>query len=279
MDKKLTKAVLVSLGLLCIAAMVYLTLDITSSVNDVYQLEESGNTKVINTKQNFIDEWEDLAYIERTPTPTTDPASGELTPPDTIIGNITPTDGGTADENAKIIYDVLIGLGYNPKQACAFLGNMFCESAMIPNRVQGDKHPAAASCTSNCIQVGSGKAHGIAQWDGGRRDNLLQQDWSEEGGWFTLKAQVKYFVSEITGGYYSKWVAPDRIQKNQPDGTDDLAYCTYRVYAYYEVAGAILKQVGDTKKQKTWDEAQSVDGFKDRVAQAQRYYSMFGGGK
>lgn len=269
MEKKLTKAVLVSLGLLCIAAIVYLTLDVTSAIDDVYALEQSSNTRIIYTKQNFAAEWENLEYITRVQPSIEDPVKDKIDPPDTVIGG-----GGTQDENAKIVYDVLIALGYTHDEACGLLGNIAAESSFIASRVQGDKHVGGISCCTDCVQVGTGKAHGIIQWDGGRRDKLLQQDWTAQGGWFTLKAQLMFMTSELTSAYYSKFVGHDALSTNKPAELDMLTYATYMFYAYYEVPGSALNSEG---KQKKYEEVKDSDKFTTRLTWAQYYSNLFRG--
>lgn len=272
MDKKLNKLVLCCIGLLCVAAIVYITLDVRSAQDDIYELEQRSNVINVPTKTNFVEEWQEVATLTRDVIIEEDPSTGQVPNPNPG-GGVVNSPTGTQDENARYVYDLLIRLGYSHTQACGLLGNIAAESSFIPSRVQGDTHVGSDSCCTECMQVGSGKAHGIIQWDGSRRDNLLQADWTTYGGWYTLGAQMDYMTSELQSNYYSRWVSPENLLNGMPSGGDELSYCTYRFVAYYEVCGSALKD----GRQMTYSEFIETSGYDTRYSWAQYYDRLFGG--
>lgn len=97
----------------------------------------------------------------------------------------TTTDFSPKTEQEKVayqIYQLVLSNGGTKEFACAWIGNMEHESGLIPNRIQSDLPFLATTAYNPTI---GGYAIGLAQWDGGRRVNLLnlskekKKDWKE----------------------------------------------------------------------------------------------------
>lgn len=117
MDKKLTKLVLLAMGLLCIAAIVYISLDVRSTQDDLYALEQQSNFRNVPTKINFIEEWEDILELTREKIEDEDTSSNGAQPPeDNNIpgGGGTVATGGTSEGGGNLITYYSHGVSGSP---------------------------------------------------------------------------------------------------------------------------------------------------------------------
>lgn len=95
-------------------------------------------------------------------------------------------------------------LGNKPmtlNQAAGIIGNWGQESGVNPKSTQSNW---ISSDTSNDDMIrqgsGGGKAIGLAQWDSGRRINLINFAKEKRKHWSDFQVQLEYFKSELEGG-------------------------------------------------------------------------------
>lgn len=94
----------------------------------------------------------------------------------------------------------------NKEQAAAVIGNFAQESyGANPKAIQND-HAITKwqSCDNDCVLGwgnGGGQAIGIAQWDSGRRVELVKFAKKEGVEWHDLNIQLKWLKKELDGGY------------------------------------------------------------------------------
>lgn len=104
----------------------------------------------------------------------------------------TTTDFNPQTEQEKVAYQVyqfVLSKGGTKEFACAWLGNMEHESSLIPSRVQSDL-PYIESTALNPIIGGYGL--GLAQWDSGRRANLVSLAKEKQKDWRDVAYQVDF---------------------------------------------------------------------------------------
>lgn len=96
----------------------------------------------------------------------------------------------------------IIGGSMSLEQAAGVIGNITQESKGDPKATQGGWASASMSNEEMMAVSGSGKAIGLAQWDGGRRTALARFAKEHDGHWSDLQIQLEYFRQEIAGGTY-----------------------------------------------------------------------------
>lgn len=111
-----------------------------------------------------------------------------------LIGSesTTTTDFTPQTEQEKVafqVYQDVLKRGGTKEFACAWLGNMEHESGLNPSRVQSDL-PFTESIAMNPSL--SGYALGLAQWDSGRRVNLLNVAKEQKKDWHDTAYQVDF---------------------------------------------------------------------------------------
>lgn len=156
-----------------------------------------------------------------------------------------------AEKNAKTIYDYEMKhvKGATSKGVAAHLGNLYIESARTfdPKTIQGNNSFKASIAKDASA---GGYAFGIAQWDSGRRVNLLKHAESEDKKWNDLGVQLDFMLNH--------------------DSTDS------------DVIKKLLKKDGDIKGitediMTQWERAGDTSSISERQAAASKYYAKFGG--
>lgn len=189
--------------------------------------------------------------------------------------------GGTpipVDEVKKQVYNHLKGLGYDDEMIAGIMGNMNPESGILYGTTQGHKHDnyTNAQCVNRgCIaNEGTGNAHGLCQWDGGRRNKLINGAMAKGVEWTDGNWQLEFMDSEIFGGYYTKWVAPANIMNGYDSATmgSKVEYVTYRWCRFYEVCAGVKQ--GDTYASRT-----NYSHWADRLSSAGTIYEQIKNGE
>ena len=82
------------------------------------------------------------------------------------------------DMTRRLSSNIDRALGYDDEMIAGIMGNMNPESGILYGTTQGHKHDnyTNAQCVNRgCIaNEGTGNAHGLCQWDGGRRNKLIK---------------------------------------------------------------------------------------------------------
>ncbi|WP_341775920.1 phage tail tip lysozyme [Staphylococcus hyicus] len=159
---------------------------------------------------------------------------------------------GSPEQNAQKIFDYLLKnvKGSSAKSVASHLGNMHVETggtfdpAIIQNHSDFKESIAMDSGVN-------GYAMGIAQWDGGRRVNLLKYAKSKDKKWGDLGIQLEFMLNH--------------------DGTDS------------DTLKKILKEdssINNTTKRimMEWERAGATTTLGERQAAASKYYAKFGKG-
>lgn len=101
-------------------------------------------------------------------------------------------------------FEVTGGQPMNKEQASGVLGNLILESYNAnPKAMTGDVGMTAwQSCDNDCVLSwgGRGKAIGLIQWMGGRREALARFAKSEGTQWHDLTTQLKFLKVELDSG-------------------------------------------------------------------------------
>lgn len=84
-------------------------------------------------------------------------------------------------------------------QVAGIIGNWSQESALNPKIVQGNAISPNASNAEIRALSGGGLAVGLAQWDGGRRTQLVDFAESKGGIWSDINIQLEFFKTELDG--------------------------------------------------------------------------------
>lgn len=157
---------------------------------------------------------------------------------------------GSPEQNAKKIYEYLLKnvKGSSPKSVASHLGNMHVETGgtFDPSIIQ-DHNEFKESIAMDSGAVGY--AFGIAQWDGGRRVNLIKYAKSRNKKWEDLGIQLDFMINH--------------------DGTDS------------DTLKSILKEdssIDNTTKRimMEWERAGATTSLGERQAAASKYYAKFG---
>lgn len=160
------------------------------------------------------------------------------------------TSSKDVDKQAGKIYKYLMqhSDGAKPKAVAAHLGNMFIESARTfdPSTVQGNSKFNKSQAKDPSV---SGYGIGIAQWDTGRRVNLLKYADKKGKKWDDLGLQLDFMLNG--------------------DGSDS------------SLVKKLLKDSGSvesitSKFMHQWERAGATDSISERQAAAKKYYAKFG---
>lgn len=90
---------------------------------------------------------------------------------------------------AKEILDYGLAHGATTEGMCAWLGNLQAESGLDPSRVQSDLEFNETTALNASL---GGYGLGIAQWDKGRRVNLLNYATTQQKSWTDLNVQLDF---------------------------------------------------------------------------------------
>jgi hypothetical protein len=173
----------------------------------------------------------------------------------------------TESDYESYVYQYLtLIIGYDDVAAAAIMGNMSEESHINPSSTQkthsevsNDYCMNVMGCTSNNDY---NNAHGLVQWDGERRNNMIKAAKNAGYEWNKASFQMGYIKGEVEGGY-SQYVSPDNIRNGYQEGYDELEYLTYRWCRFYEVCYGVHN--GDTYESRT-----NYSNWENRYAEAQR---------
>ena len=124
-----------------------------------------------------------------------------------VPGNV-PVYAASQAENEKTCYEYFTEeMGLNTAAACGILANLYRESKFSPT---------ASSAT--------GKCYGIAQWTGGRLDNLKSYCKDEGYDYKTLKGQLHFLEYEINQSSRKSILTYMQGVKNTASGAFDAGY-------------------------------------------------------
>ena len=124
-----------------------------------------------------------------------------------VPGNV-PVYAASQAENEKTCYEYFTeAMGLNTAAACGILANLYRESKFSPT---------ASSAT--------GKCYGIAQWTGGRLDNLKSYCKDEGYDYKTLKGQLHFLEYEINQSSRKSILTYMQGVKNTASGAFDAGY-------------------------------------------------------
>ncbi|MFD2307553.1 phage tail tip lysozyme [Enterococcus termitis] len=140
----------------------------------------------------------------------------------------TTTDFTPRTEQEKVAYQVLQYVeknGGTKEFACAWIGNMEHESGLIPSRIQSDLPYMEATAMNPSL---GGYAMGLAQWDSGRRVNLLNYAKEKKKEWKDIDLQLDYAWNHDG--------SDSNLLKKYSKGTD-INQITVDILKYWERAG------------------------------------------
>ncbi|MCT0449690.1 phage tail tip lysozyme, partial [Lactococcus lactis] len=147
---------------------------------------------------------------------------------DTDINTNTPQ-----QQTAKVIWDRVLKEGGTKEGAAALIGNNQAESELRPSIIQSNATYNEAKAMDTTL---GGYAFGLAQWDSGRRVNLLHYAKSQKKSWTDTNLQVEFMFEQ--------------------DGTDSTLLKQL-------VKGTNVKQTTEDIMRK-WERAGAVDSLSKR---------------
>ena len=136
---------------------------------------------------------------------------------------------GTYKENAKEMFNRFTQAGMTRDGALGMIGNLDEESALDPNRVQGDVDPNYIKKVNEYEFVHDGLGFGIAQWTTPDRKQALWDFWlaDEKGRALNdLSLQIDFLLYEMRNGYSHVF---DKLSK-----TNDVEEASTYVLKEYE---------------------------------------------
>jgi hypothetical protein len=154
-----------------------------------------------------------------------------------------------AIERERTIMSALQRMGYNDVSIAAIVACMAHESTTHnPQAVQGGRHTHLQWCEicrkdgkeDGELLNGGGHAFGIAQWDGGRRSELVK--YAGERKWYDMNVQLEYLKLELSGAYSS--VCGTSNMNSYSALVGSVAIATYEFGARYEAFGASACPMG-----------------------------------
>lgn len=156
-----------------------------------------------------------------------------------------------AEKNAESVYKFVMKNvdGATSKGTAALLGNMQHESGFNPKIVQGGEDFKESLAKDASI---GGYAIGLAQWDSGRRANLIKYASKKNKKWSDINLQLDYLLNG--------------------DGSDS------------DTLKKLVSSKGDVKSNTEsimtkWERAGATDSLPQRQAEASKYYTKFSGKK
>lgn len=125
----------------------------------------------------------------------------EASPDETATGN------SIAGWLTTTKFDFLGGKPMTVNQVAGIIGNWSQESNLNPKIVQGNAVSPDASNAQIKALGGGGLAVGLAQWDGGRRTQLVEFAESKNGIWSDINIQLEFFKKELDGSEGANLIA------------------------------------------------------------------------
>ena len=147
-------------------------------------------------------------------------------------------------QTAKVIWDRVLKEGGTKEGAAALLGNNQAESKLQPSIIQSNATYNEAKAMDTTL---GGYAFGLAQWDSGRRVNLLNYAKSQKKSWTDTNLQVEFMFEQ--------------------DGTDSTLLKQL-------VKETNVKQATEDIMRK-WERAGTVDSLSQHQDYAQYWYTFF----
>ena len=166
--------------------------------------------------------------------------------------------GAGTEENAQQIYAYFTNNGYSPAAAAAIIGNLFQESGLQPDAIQGN---------------GKGPAAGIAQWENyntkeGRWLQLSQLASSRGKDWTDLDTQLEFINSEI-GGLDAYFLGKGKAAKNLTKaGATPISVADWKQSTDVDMA---------TRQFEAGFERAGKPAMENRIAKAAEYFNKFSG--
>lgn len=236
-------------------------------------------TVVIN-KDNFSNKDDIIVNVDGTYTTIT---SGGYTSEDGDIddggsGGDTPNTPSTpidTTDTQKYVYQTLRSWGYDNEAIAGIMGNMNAESGIKFGTTQSHTHDNATNvqCQQRgCIGNGGGNAHGIVQWDKGRKDNLISGAIQSGVEWTSPEYQMGFLKNEIIDGSYNRYVSPSSIY-NGRTSEDKVEYATYMWCRRFEICSGVHQ---DTD---TFASRLGYSHWSDRLGAAMEIYSKITSGQ
>lgn len=167
-------------------------------------------------------------------------------------------------------YQFLRGLGYDDEACAGIMGNLQIESMFKANCTQNNSHDKEASnhyCYTNCYQSGGGNAHGLVQWDYGRRDSLIRSAINNNVEWIDIEFQFEYIKNELKNGYSQ--VRSENIY-NSCSGSK-IEWACYRWCRYYEVCAGVTGN-------DSYSDRVNYSKWSERLEKAHYFYEEIKGG-
>lgn len=146
----------------------------------------------------------------------------------TSTGKNDTTDFQPANDQEKValqVYNFVLQNGGTKEFASAWLGNMEHESGLIPSRIQSDLPYMEATAMNPSL---GGYAMGLAQWDSGRRVNLLNYAKEKKKEWKDVDLQLDYAWNHDSS---------DSILLQKFSKGTDVNTITIDILKYWERAG------------------------------------------
>lgn len=144
------------------------------------------------------------------------------------MGNNDTTDFKPANDQEEValkVYDFVLKNKGTKEFASAWIGNMEHESGLIPSRIQSDLPFIDATAYNSSI---GGYAMGLAQWDSGRRVNLLNTAKDNKKEWKDIDLQLDFAWNHDS--------SDSALLKKFSKGTD-LNQITIDILVHWERAG------------------------------------------
>ena len=191
----------------------------------------------------------------------------------------TPTPGTPieATDTIKMVYKLLKEMGYSDEMCAGIMGNIEVESGMQFGTVQKHHDGSSTDWTTNefctpCKDInGTGYAHGLVQWDGGRRNTMLANAISSGVAWTDSSYQLGVMRGELEGNYYGRWCSPSNMLSGLPNGASAVEYSCYRWARFYEACGGVGRN-------DTYESRVNYSHWDRRIAAANDYYAGIIGG-
>lgn len=163
---------------------------------------------------------------------------------------------GDAKTNAKNIANVLKKAGASGNAIAALLGNLQAESGVNPSRIQYDQKYDAARANG----TGGAYAMGIAQWDYGRRANLMKYAKSKGKQWDNLGMQLS-FLLDGDG-------SDSTLIKSILSSNGSISDLTYRITKEWERPGVVNDRSAAAKQWYSELNLSSVGSGKGKISTA-----------
>ena len=186
----------------------------------------------------------------------------------------------TVSDTKKQVYNAFKSWGYSDSMIAGIFGNIEAESGFRYYAVQGDNGNNLTksggthySCekNANCTSGGTGNAHGLVQWDGSRRAELIKAAVAAGIHWTDGNLQLQYLKDELEGNYYGKWCSPSTMLNgcesigDVNDTALAVEYSCYRWCRFFEVCSGVTSS-------STYESRTKFSHWDTRIKAAQGYY-------